>query len=395
MFDRYRYVLDAELQQRACEYYVIANRSTDDLLEVVCDEMPPFPERESALVGRLIKKQADGSDRRTWTVGSQAKKPWSGSEAATTANGEDPQSNTAADSLAGLDLSSAPKGKGDADLLGMNGQVVPSPEEITSGPSKQLGLPDSASGNQSRSNSGLAAPEYTQGSEKWFDRLAYSSEGVLFEDASIQVGIKSEYHGHLGRVALFFGNKLTAAFSSFTVTVESQEPAALQVTLPQIPASTLGGKMQVKQVLQIECKDFFEKLPILRFSYLAGSHQTFTLRLPVFICKFIEPVSFSQSDFFDRWKQMGGPPLEAQKIFPIRLDPQGAIENKRNKRVVTGFRLGVLEGIDPNPNNVVAAGVLHMSTAGKVGCLLRLEPNAQAKVRTSLNTAAGFCPGEL
>lgn len=36
--------------------------------------------------------------------------------------------------------------------------------------------------------------------------------------------------------------------------------------------------------------------------------------------------------------------------------------------------------IDPNPVNAVAAGVLHMSGAGKVGCLLRLEPNKDAKV---------------
>lgn len=36
--------------------------------------------------------------------------------------------------------------------------------------------------------------------------------------------------------------------------------------------------------------------------------------------------------------------------------------------------------IDPNPLNAVAAGVLHMSAGGKVGCLLRLEPNKDAKV---------------
>jgi len=40
----------------------------------------------------------------------------------------------------------------------------------------------------------------------------------------------------------------------------------------------------------------------------------------------------------------------------------------------------VLEGIDPNPANLVAAGVLHTSVDGKVGCLLRLEPNREAKL---------------
>jgi AP-2 complex subunit alpha len=83
----------------------------------------------------------------------------------------------------------------------------------------------------------------------------------------------------------------------------------------------------------------------------------------------------------------------------------------KNTKVIAGNHLGLLEGvrrrytltlslsfvrssvivggqltqslphqIDPNPVNAVAAGVLHMSTGGKVGCLLRLEPNRDAKL---------------
>lgn len=39
----------------------------------------------------------------------------------------------------------------------------------------------------------------------------------------------------------------------------------------------------------------------------------------------------------------------------------------------------LLEGIDPNPENFVCAGIVHTSTL-QVGCLLRLEPNRQAQV---------------
>lgn len=49
VFERYSHVLDAELQQRACEYLAIARRPDEDLLQVVVDEMPPYPERESAV----------------------------------------------------------------------------------------------------------------------------------------------------------------------------------------------------------------------------------------------------------------------------------------------------------------------------------------------------------
>jgi len=44
-----------------------------------------------------------------------------------------------------------------------------------------------------------------------------------------------------------------------------------------------------------------------------------------------------------------------------------------------GFGMQLLDGIDPNPDNFVCAGIVHMR-AQQVGCLLRLEPNKQAQV---------------
>lgn len=46
-----------------------------------------------------------------------------------------------------------------------------------------------------------------------------------------------------------------------------------------------------------------------------------------------------------------------------------------------GFGMQLLDGIDPNPDNFVCAGIIHMRNQ-QVGCLLRLEPNKQAQVRT-------------
>lgn len=49
--------LNSELQQRACEYLVLASLPSDDLLRTICDEMPPFPERASILLSRINEKQ--------------------------------------------------------------------------------------------------------------------------------------------------------------------------------------------------------------------------------------------------------------------------------------------------------------------------------------------------
>lgn len=55
-----------------------------------------------------------------------------------------------------------------------------------------------------------------------------------------------------------------------------------------------------------------------------------------------------------------------------------------------GFGMQLLDGIDPNPDNFVLAGIIHMR-AQQVGCLLRLEPNKQAQVNIDLVITRYYC----
>lgn len=358
IFDRYRHVLDSELQQRACEYYTIASRPDDDvLLQNVCEEMPPFPARESALLGRLNQKHGDTGDKRTWVIGGKevnadreasrkSTLPLSGGFAdLAAAQNNGTQTSEVMNSLAGLDLSATDVSKPEVKLT----------PKLTTNPDI----------------------------ERWYEKLVRAPEGVLYEDVQLQIGVKSEYHGHLGRVALYFGNKLSSAMTSFTATVDIGDKEALSVSFAKIPPTTVNAKTQSQQLLHVECKSMFTNSPILNVSYMAGSLQSINLRLPIVITKFYEGVKLAQAEFFERWKLVGGPPREAQCIFPVLVDSSGSLETDRHKKVVSGAGLKILDDIDPNPVNIVAAGVLHMSASGKVGCLLRLEPNASAKVRYS------------
>ncbi|KAK4052156.1 hypothetical protein OIV83_002451 [Microbotryomycetes sp. JL201] len=383
VFTAYSHMLDADLQQRACEYLAIARLPTDDLLQIVADEMPPYPERESALLSRLLKKSGDMSDKRTWHLGgkdvneSKDAERYKGlgrrkntmtqdEEARQTAPSTD--STATRDimgSLAGLDLSSPTLSK---QASAGASPITPAPET-----SKSSAATTPTTGRPRRMT-------LTHGAEKWLPRLLYSSEGILFEDTQLQVGLKSEFQGGVGRVALYFGNKISAALESFTATIDNQDVDDLVVTMPKIATPRISSMSQVQQLIQVECKGIFTTAPILNISYLAGSHQTLTLRLPVYLTKFVEPVQLSSPDFFERWKQIGGPPREAQKIFPMRLSADGKVDVDRQRRVIGGSKFGLLDGVDPNRNNTVAAGVVHMSASGKVGCLLRLEPNAEAKL---------------
>lgn len=65
----------------------------------------------------------------------------------------------------------------------------------------------------------------------------------------------------------------------------------------------------------------------------------------------------------------------AQKVFKasMPLDLPGA------RVKMAGFGMQLLDSIDPNPDNMVCAGIIH-TQSHQVGCLLRLEPNKQANV---------------
>ena len=362
IFERYRHVLDAELQQRACEFYALASRPDDDeYLQNICEEMPPFPPRVSALLGSLNRKHGDTGDKRTWVHGGkEANMDREVTKRKTLAldlaeNDNNVSSPAMANqeimsSLAGLDISSSATPLSSVVLL------------------DSAAIPDKAP----RLHSGPSV-------DRWFEKLTYTSEGVLFEDSQIQIGIKSRYQSHIGQLAIYLGNKVDAPLTSFTTALHVSDSSALSVSFAKIPPSTIGPRSQSQQLLQVECKKMFMIPPILTISYLAGSHQTISIRLPIVLTKFFEHVKLGQSDFFERWKLIGGE-REAQQVFPVALTPSGQLDITKHRQVVSGHCLNLLDDIDPNPNNLVGAGVLHMSVEGKVRCLLRLEPNREAKV---------------
>lgn len=371
VFQAYSHTLDSELQQRACEYFALASLPTDDLLRTVCDEMPPFPERQSALLSRLHQKHANTSDKRTWVVGGKdanvnekdfalVKNPglnraFSSSNAIPQVNGGGGTNGTnghasGAHDLAGIDMNDA-------------GQTEP----------KTLKAPNLAS-----------AAHLSPNWEIGFNKLLLRAEGVLYEDGQIQIGVRSEYRGQMACIILYFSNKAPIPVSSFTTTLdlEENEKNNLSFEVKGLPESTINEGQQSQQMIMFEAKRVFDKSPTIRISYLAGALQAVTLKLPVTIHKFMDPAELSSEDFFKRWKQIGGAPREAQRVFGLKggRDGENEINDAFIRRTVEGFRWGILDGVDPNRKNFVGASVLHTSEGGKFGCLLRLEPNYATQV---------------
>ncbi|CAH2318903.1 AP-2 complex subunit alpha-1 isoform X1 [Pelobates cultripes] len=347
---------DVELQQRAVEYLKLSSVASTDVLATVLEEMPPFPERESSILAKLKKKKGPGAVSEI----EEGKKDQNSE-----INGVEPTTSTA----------STPSPS--ADLLGLRSAPV--------------------TGSAAPGSSNLLVDVFdtppvsaAPGNEDNFLRFVCKNNGVLFENQLLQIGVKSEFRQNLGRMYLFYGNKTSVQFQSFTSTVsypaELQshilEFCGLQGTKPVDPV--VEGGAQVQQVLNIECLSDFDQAPLINIKFrYGGTLQNITLKLPVTINKFFQATEMPSQDFFQRWKQLSLPQQEAQKIFKANHP----MDSEVTKAKLLGFGTALLENVDPNPDNYVGAGIVQTKSI-QVGCLLRLEPNIQAQMyRLTLRTS--------
>uniref|UniRef100_G3R3S2 Adaptor related protein complex 2 subunit alpha 1 n=1 Tax=Gorilla gorilla gorilla TaxID=9595 RepID=G3R3S2_GORGO len=256
--------------------------------------------------------------------------------------------------------------------------------DVFDGPAAQPSLgptPEEAFLSPGPEDIGPPIPE----ADELLNKFVCKNNGVLFENQLLQIGVKSEFRQNLGRMYLFYGNKTSVQFQNFSPTVV--HPGDLQTQLAvqtKRVAAQVDGGAQVQQVLNIECLRDFLTPPLLsvRFRY-GGAPQALTLKLPVTINKFFQPTEMAAQDFFQRWKQLSLPQQEAQKIFKANHPMDAEV----TKAKLLGFGSALLDNVDPNPENFVGAGIIQ-TKALQVGCLLRLEPNAQAQMyRLTLRTS--------
>ncbi|XP_044300400.1 AP-2 complex subunit alpha-1 isoform X5 [Varanus komodoensis] len=369
---------DVELQQRAVEYLKLSSIASTDVLATVLEEMPPFPERESSILAKLKKKKGPGAGSE---LDDGKKDPNSEIN-----GGMEPSASTACRSRekacshsAGHGVySSVPKStpSPSADLLGLRAT-----------PATSSTVPASA-GNllvDVFSDSPSAATGLVPGAEENFLRFVCKNNGVLFENQLLQIGVKSEFRQNLGRMYLFYGNKTSVQFQSFTPTVSYPGDLQSQLNIQTKAVEPLvEGGAQVQQVLNIECLSDFTEAPLINIKFrYGGTLQNLTLKLPITVNKFFQATEMQSQDFFQRWKQLSLPQQEAQKIFKANHP----MDSEVTKAKLLGFGSALLEKVDPNPDNYVGAGIIQ-TKALQVGCLLRLEPNAQAQMyRLTLRTS--------
>ncbi|XP_053576127.1 AP-2 complex subunit alpha-2 isoform X2 [Bombina bombina] len=351
---------DVELQQRAVEYLRLSSIASNDILATVLEEMPPFPERESSILAKLKKKKGPS----TVTDLEDTKKEKSTSDVN---GGTEP-----------APVSTASTPSPSADLLGLGAPSGSSPAAPASSSAGSLLVDVFADPSQP-----VAA--VSTSTDENFPRFICKNNGVLFENQLLQIGLKSEFRQNLGRTFIFYGNKMSAQFQNFTPTLICSEELSASLNLQsKTVESTIDGGAQLQQVVNIECVQEFVEAPVLNIQFrYGGAVQNVSVKLPITLNKFFQPTDMEAQDFFQRWKQLSSPNQEVQNIFKAKLP----MDTEITKAKIIGFGPALLENVDPNPSNFVAAGIIQTKSR-QVGCLLRLEPNVQAQMyRLTIRTS--------
>ncbi|KAM8762594.1 AP-2 complex subunit alpha-2 isoform 3-T3 [Acanthopagrus schlegelii] len=368
---------DVELQQRAVEYLRLSCIASTDILATVLEEMPPFPERESSILAKLKKKKGPGNlpdidDARRNVNGS-------------TEHSENTEATKKSSPSLVADLlpTNRPRPASSSPIMrsaGTMGTTHPFTDllNLNSTPSAGASLLVDVFSES-------PAPPSVDVCEENFLRFVCKNNGVIFENQLLQIGLKSEYRQNLGRIYVFYGNKTSTQFLSFSTSVASHDLLKTQLNVHAKEVDPLiDGGAQVQQMLNIECVSDFTDAPVLNIQFrYGGTLQNIAVKLPVMLNKFFQPTEMTSQDFFQRWKQLGAPEQEVQKIFKAKHP----MDTDVTKAKILGFGVALLDGVDPNPANFVGAGVIH-SKCTQVGCLLRLEPNTQAQMyRLTLRTS--------
>ena len=358
---------DVEIQQRTIEYLRLSEVVDTDVLATVLEEMPAFPERESSILSSILQKKKPPSEtgglkeekqhEKATTADKQNGAASNGHESsikhAVNNNGHAQQPIASIPSSQSVDLlglgspvsgkpassiaSSMPV-KSDHDaLLDLFGGPAPTPQTVHPPPLPQPAantpqVPTGGGGFNNLDNLfsatfdvapptlASAATTPTGQAVPFVPILAipdthlnflFKNNDVMFEDASLQITVKSEYKQNLGRVTLTFTNKSAHVFQNFACGVAAAskpgEAELLRVILKPAESNVIGANGgQLAQMISFECVNDFEHKPELSVQFSCnGVLSRFQLVVPVFVSKFFDATQMDSQTFFSRWRNLG------------------------------------------------------------------------------------------
>eukprot|EP00932_Pfiesteria_piscicida_P017268 SRR837773.4155.p1 GENE.SRR837773.4155~~SRR837773.4155.p1 ORF type:complete len:335 (-),score=88.53 SRR837773.4155:15-899(-) len=191
-----------------------------------------------------------------------------------------------------------------------------------------------------------------------FRRLCLVNDAVLYEDELLQIGVKAEYVGREGQMAVYFGNKGGAPLHAFTVQYFVKEEKALRLSASPLNQQLDADRQVVQRVTAVMQEPFAEP-PVLRIQFLLPdtSPRTVQLKLPIVLTKFMVGRDMAPQDFFQSWRQQHFVLNEATSIVHLASRFRGSLVHIA-RSIVFGGGLRMHHGVDSNPDNFVLVGQL-------------------------------------
>eukprot|EP00729_Bicosta_minor_P014214 gene14214-35281_t len=331
----------AEIQQRANEYFNLTTVGNPAVFPSVFEEMPVYAESESSLLGKISK-----GDHVADRINIRKKLAPAGTGGGIEYEDEDP-----------------------------------APVESLIAP---VGAPQAASTSGVPLNNKVFLPAFQT-----------SDTGKLFESAVLEVGAKLEVSQVAGtqnkaRITLYFGNKAPIAFTGLTSALSLEgDAAALLMTAQELPPSLMPGA-QVPQVLTFDCMKPYTSLPVLTVSLKYEDRPiTLELTLPVGLNKFMAAhpsFPWDSGAFMGKWNAFPTGEVTENVLDAPEFTPPGI------RSALTAFKLTDMPNIDPNPENMCCAAMLHCGGT-QVGILVRVQTlNAKHAIKYTVRASnEAFC----
>ncbi|XP_076887222.1 AP-2 complex subunit alpha-2-like [Bidens hawaiensis] len=395
IFSKYETSIDAEIQQRAVEYFALSKKGPA-LMDILA-EMPKFPERESSLIKKAEDTEIDTADLSA--IKSRAQQQASNALVVTGQQpANEPPQVTQLAMVKVPSINNMENNHVDQEVTHTNGtvsEVEPQNADILGDLLSPLALegPPGVSGTEILSEDGALALAPVGEQEnavkpivdtaERFHALCVSDSGVLYEDPYVQIGIKAEWRGHQGRLVLFLGNKTTSSLDSVQAVILS--PSHLKLELSSVP-EIIPPRAQVQYPLEVLNLSPSRDVAVLDFSYKFGTTLVdYKLRLPAVLNKFFQPITLSAEEFFPQWKSLAAPPLKLQEVVRgVRPMSLGEMANLLNS-----LRLIVSPGLDPNANNLVASTTFYSESTRSMLCLVRIETDPADRTQLRMTVASG------
>ncbi len=211
-------------------------------------------------------------------------------------------------------------------------------------------------------------------------KLRVNDNGLLYEDPFVQIGVKSQWQMNQGRVMLYLGNKHASELQNFSLVLSNGSGSSgLAARLARVPTN-LGPKKQVQVLLELAAQGAYAHSPTLQLQYTAtDANQSMQCKIsmetPYTPHKFLQPwVSDDPNVFFAKWQELI---TKAHEVSVVRVNSVIASSGVDGiSRALLDCKLTPKPGLDPNPKNCVAGGIMPYTSTPNTTVMVRVEADA-------------------